>query len=147
MFRLNEIGVTVALAATVATMAMPSLGGILASQRARNYASALNVALDKSRLEALARKGDVTLQPKPGGWSSGWQMLDPNNKVLDQYTVASGVTVVGPGSVTFRASGHLPADAVPPIFQITTTSGVMMSRECVSVDSSGQPSLRAAATC
>ena len=148
-FTLTELIVTVSVAAMLATVAVPSFNGIIASQRARTLSSALYVTLAKARSEALTLNGNVTLQPKAGGWGSGWQILDPNNNVLDDYTAAPGVTVVPTGvgpAVTYRSSGRLPAGAAP-MFQISTTSGATVNYQCVSVDLSGRPYMSATNTC
>jgi len=113
---------------------------------ARTLASSLYVTLNKTRSEAITLNSNVTLQPKPGGWSSGWQMLDPNNNVLDDYTPAPGITIAGPAAVTYRSSGRLPA-GVAPIFQITTTAGSTVNYQCVSVDLGGRPYMAAAQIC
>jgi type IV fimbrial biogenesis protein FimT len=149
-FTMTELIVTVSVAAILATVAVPSFTGIIASQRAKTLASALYATLAKTRSEALTLNGNVTLQPKAGGWGTGWQILDPNNKVLDDYSAASGVTVVptnvGPAGVIYRSSGRLPAGAAP-MFQISTSSGATMSYQCVSVELSGRPYMEASRTC
>ncbi len=146
-FTMTELAVTVSVAAVLATVAVPSFNGIIASQRARTLASALYVTLAKTRSEALTLNNSVTLQPKAGSWSNGWQILDPNNNVLDDYTAAPGVTVAGPAVVTYRSSGRLPVGGAAPIFQITTTSGSSVTQQCVSVDLSGRPYMTATPTC
>jgi type IV fimbrial biogenesis protein FimT len=143
---MTELAITVTVAAILASVAVPSFNGIIANQRAKTLASALYATLAKTRSEALTLNGNVTLQPKAGGWSSGWQMLDPNNNVLDDYTSATGVTIAGPAAVTYRSSGRLPIGAAP-IFQITTTVGATVNYQCVSVDLSGRPYVAATQTC
>ncbi len=146
-FTMTELIATLSVAAILATVAVPSFNGIIASQRARTYASALYVTLAKTRSEALTLNNSVTLQPKAGSWSNGWQILDPNNNILDDYTAAPGVTVAGPAVVTYRSSGRLPVGGAAPIFQITTTSGSTVTQQCVSVDLSGRPYMTATPTC
>ena len=145
-FTLTELIVTVSVAAILATVAVPSFSGIIANQRARTLSSALYATLAKARSSALTLNGSVTLQPKAGGWASGWQVLDPNNNVLDDYTATTGITIAGPAALTYRASGRLPAGAAP-MFQISTGSGTTLSYQCVSVDLSGRPYMAAAQTC
>lgn len=145
-FTLVEAIVTVSIAAILATVAVPAFNGIIANQRAKTLASALYATLSKTRSEALTLNGNVTLQPKAGGWGNGWQMLDPNNNVLDDYTTTSGITIAGPAAVTYRASGRLPAGAAP-MFQISTTSGATVNYQCVSVDLGGRPYMAPTQTC
>ncbi len=145
-FSLTEVVVTLSVAAILTTVAVPSFNGIIANQRAKTLASSLYATLSKTRAEALTLNGNVTLQPKAGGWASGWQMLDPNNNVLDDFTTASGVTIAGPAAVTYRSSGRLPVGAAP-VFQISTSSGSTVTYQCVSVDLSGRPYMSATQTC
>jgi type IV fimbrial biogenesis protein FimT len=145
-FTLTELVVTVSVAAILATVAVPSFNGIIANQRAKTLSSALYATLTKTRSEALTLNGNVTLQPKAGGWRNGWQMLDPNNNVIDDYTAASGITIAGPAAITYRPSGRLPVGAAP-MFQISTSSGGTMNYQCVSVDLSGRPYMSATQTC
>jgi type IV fimbrial biogenesis protein FimT len=145
-FTLTELIVTLSVAAILATVAVPSFNSIIASQRSRTLASALYATLAKTRSAALTLNGNVTLQPKAGGWSSGWQILDPNNNVLDDYTAAPGITIAGPAVVTYSSSGRLPAGAAP-MFQISTASGATMNYQCVSVELSGRPYMAATQTC
>lgn len=145
-FTLTELVVTVSVAAILTTVAVPSFNGVIANQRARTMASSLYATLSKTRSEALTLNGNVTLQPKAGGWGNGWQMLDANNNVLDDYTTASGITIAGPAAITYRSSGRLPAGALP-MFQISTSSGGTMNYQCVSVELSGRPYMSATQTC
>ena len=145
-FTLPELLVAVSVAAILATFAVPSFNGIIANQRAKTLASALYATLAKTRSEALTLNGNVTLQPKAGGWGNGWQILDPNNNVLDDYTAATGITIAGPAAVTYRPSGRLPAGAAP-VFQISTVSGATVNYQCVSVDLSGRPYIMGTQAC
>jgi len=146
-FSMTELVVTMALAAILATVAVPAFNGMIASQRARVFASDLYATLAKTRSAALTLNNQVTLQPKAGGWANGWQMLDANNNVLDNHAAATAVTIVGPATVTYRPSGRLPAGAVAPVFVISTTSGATVNHQCVSVDLGGRPYMAAAAAC
>jgi type IV fimbrial biogenesis protein FimT len=145
-FTMTELVITMGIAAILATVAAPSFSGIIANQRAKTAASALYATLAKARSEALTLNGNVTLQPKAGNWANGWQILDPNNNVLDDYRDAAGITIGGPAAITYRSSGRLPAGVVP-MFQISTTSGATMSYQCVSVELSGRPYITATQTC
>ena len=146
-FTMTELVVTMALAAVLATIAAPSFNGMIATQRARVFASDLYAALAKTRSAALTLNQNVTLQANAGGWQNGWQILDANNNVLDNHGAATLVTVTPTATVTYRASGRLPAGAVAPVFLISTTSGATVNHQCVSVDLGGRPYMTAAAAC
>lgn len=147
-FTMTELGVTVTIAALLATIALPSFEGIIATQRARTYASALYATLSKARSEAITLNANVTLQAKAGGWQTGWQILDVNNNVLDDYTAASNISVpTPPGAVTYTSSGRLPTGAAAPMFKIQTTAAGHTNYQCVSVNPSGRPYMMATPTC
>jgi type IV fimbrial biogenesis protein FimT len=147
-FTMTELVVTVAIAAILATVAVPGFNGVIASQRARVFASDLYATLAKARSEAVTLNGNVTLQANAGGWQNGWQILDPNGNVLDNHAAAVGVTLTNPpGPVIYRPSGRLAVGAAAPVFQIMTTSGSTVYNQCVSVDLSGRPNMQAAPTC
>ena len=148
-FTVTEMVVTVAIAAILSVVAVPSFQGLIANQRAKTYASSLYATLAKARSKAIGLNGNVTLNPAAGGWGNGWQMNDPIGNALDNAGVAQGVTInlTGPAAVTYTASGRLPAGTAAPVFQITTTSGSTTIYQCVSVDLGGRPYMVAASTC
>ena len=146
-FTMTELGITMAVAAVLATIAIPSFQGIIASQKARTYASALYATLSKARSQAITLNASVTVQPKAGGWKNGWQTLDVNNNVLDDYTATSGVNVpTFPATITYSASGRMPGGATPT-FKINTVSGSTTNYQCVSITPSGRPYMQAMQSC
>ena len=147
-FTMTELGVTVTVAALLAALAVPSFQGIIATQRARTYASALYATLSKARSEAITLDGNVTVQPKLGGWQTGWQILDVNGNPLDDYTAASNINEPGfAGTVVYTPSGRLLAGSAAPMFQINTMSGSQTNYQCVSITPSGRPYMTATHTC
>lgn len=146
-FTMTELLITVSVAAILATVAVPSFSGLIASQRARSFAAELDASLLETRAHALGLNQPVSLVPKSGGWPAGWRIQDPAQDVLEDHGPATGVTVTGPASVQYLPSGHLPLGSTPPVFVITTTSGGHTDYQCVSVDLSGRPYMRASSTC
>jgi type IV fimbrial biogenesis protein FimT len=146
-FTLTELVITVTLAAILATIAVPSFTGMIASQRARTVAADLYATLAKARSDAITLNQNVTLQANAGGWANGWQILDASNNVLDNHAAATGVTVTTPTvALTYRASGRLPV-GVAPVFVISTMSGATVNYQCVSVDPGGRPYIEATPAC
>jgi type IV fimbrial biogenesis protein FimT len=145
-FTMTELVVTMAVAAILATVAIPSFNTLIANQRAKTYASELFATLVRTRSEAIERNANITLSPKTGGWNTGWQIFDPAGNLLEDRGNATGVivTISGPAAVTYRPSGRLQAGPAPT-FQITTPSGSSANYQCVSVDLSGRPNMKAAA--
>jgi type IV fimbrial biogenesis protein FimT len=133
--------VSIAIAAILAAIAVPSFSQLTANQRGKTFASELHATLMRARSEALRLNRPVRVSPKTGGWNTGWQILDPNGAVLDDRGATPGVTVVptGPAVVTYAPSGRLPAGTVAPIFAISTAAGSATLHQCVSIDLSGRP--------
>lgn len=146
-FTMTELVATVSIAAILATLAVPAFNELIASQRALTCASDVYIALAKTRSEAVTLNNNVTLQAKAGGWNAGWQILDINNNVLDSHAIETAVTIAPQATVTYTASGRLPAGAAAPMFQISTTSGRTVNYQCVSVNLDGRPYMKAAITC
>lgn len=148
-YTMTELVVTVAIAAILTTVAVPSFNGLIAAKRAQTFASDLYVTLAKTRSTALTLNNNVTLQPNGGGWSSGWQIVDSNGNVLDNHAAATGVTVAAgaPVSVIYGASGRLPVGVAAPVFVISAGNGSTQSFQCVSLTLSGRPYMKASNAC
>jgi type IV fimbrial biogenesis protein FimT len=146
-FSMTELLVALAIAAILATLAVPAFNGIIASQRAQVTASDLYVALAKARSQAIALNNTVTLRANAGGWQNGWQIVDVNNNVLDNHGAETAVTIQPQATVTFTASGRLPAGTAAPVFAVSTMSGSTTNYQCVSVTLTGRPYMKAAQTC
>jgi len=146
---MTELIVTLSIAGILAVIATPAFNGMIAAQRTRTYASVLYATLAKTRSEALALNNNVTLQAKAGGWATGWQIIDPNGNVLDDYTATTGVTVAATGTlpVVYRSSGRLPVGGNAPKFVISIQSGNSMNYQCVSVDLGGRPYMKPSNQC
>jgi type IV fimbrial biogenesis protein FimT len=144
-FTMVELLVTLAIGAILATVAVPSFSGLIASQRAKAAASELFASFLTARSDAIMRNANVTVSPLAGGWSQGWQILDPANNVLESHG-ALNVTIPQTGGVTFRPSGRVTAGSTS-MFVITTTSGSSTNYQCISLNLSGRPYMQAAQTC
>jgi len=148
-FTMVELLVTIAIAAILATVAVPSFSTLIASQRAKTAGSELFASLLKARSDAIMRNANVTLAPLvAGAWNKGWQILDPANNVLESHGALASVAVTpasGAG-VTYRPSGRVLAGGTPS-FLITTTSGSSTHYQCISLDLGGRPYMQAANTC
>jgi type IV fimbrial biogenesis protein FimT len=79
-FSLYELLMTLAIAALVLTIGLPSFGGLVADKRLRAEADALFHALHLARKTSIVRRREVTLCPSADGascegstdWSAGW---------------------------------------------------------------------------
>jgi type IV fimbrial biogenesis protein FimT len=146
-FTMTELAVTVAIAAILATVAVPSFQSLVANQRAKTSSSELFSALFNARSNAIMRNANVTVSQNANGWSHGWQVLDASNNVLDNHDAVAGVTITGPATVTYSPSGRLPAGSAAPMFVITTQSGAATVYQCVAIDLGGRPYSQQGSTC
>lgn len=147
-FTMVELMAAIVIAGILAAVAAPSFSNLIASQRAKSIASELYAALSKARSEAITRNANVSLSPKAGGWQNGWQILDPTNasNVLENRGVASGASVSGPAGVTYQGAGRIQGSSAPS-FVITPTGGSTSVYQCISIDLSGRPYMKAASSC
>jgi type IV fimbrial biogenesis protein FimT len=149
-FTMVELLITIAIATILATIAIPSFSGLIASQRAKTAASELFASFLTARSDAIVRNANVTVSPLAGGWANGgWQILDPANNVLDSHGAVAGVTItlIPAGStVTFRPSGRVLAGSTTS-FVVTTVSGSTTNNQCISLNLSGRPSQQASNAC
>jgi type IV fimbrial biogenesis protein FimT len=141
-----ELLITVAIAGILATVAVPSFSGLVASQRAKTAASELFASFLAARSDAIMRNANVTVSPLAGGWNKGWQILDPANNVLESHGALSNVTIAQTGAITFRPSGRVLTGSTTMLV-VTTTSGSSTIYQCVSLNLSGRPYMIAAQAC
>jgi len=140
---LVELIATLAIAALLLGVAVPSFSRFMAEQSVRGAATDLQTALLVVRSEALKHNARVALAPQASGWSSGWTVPDPvvAGGFLLRRTLPAGVTIVctgcaGPG-VEYRPSGRV-GTTPPPVFCLTATRVTSVKR-AVRIELSGQP--------
>ncbi len=144
-----ELLVTVAIAAILTTVAIPSFSGLIASQRAKTAASELFASLLAARSDAIMSNANVTVSPLAGGWNlGGWQILDPAANVLESHGAVASVTITPTGGavVTYRPSGRVLTGSTTS-FLVTTTTGSSTNYQCISLNLSGRPYMVAANVC
>ena len=134
-FTLVELMVTIAIAAILLAIGVPSFQSMIASQRLKAAASTLQAYLNLTRAEALKRNATVSLTPNsPTQWQTGWKIIDPGTGAVLFTTAAVTITVSGPASVKYRGSGRVDATAESK-FQFSATNTTEI--RCVEVDLSG----------
>jgi type IV fimbrial biogenesis protein FimT len=143
-FTLVELMIVIAIVGVLAVIAQPSFTRILAKQRTRSAASAVQLSLVKARSEAVKRNAAVTLAPLTGiDWNTGWQ-VKAGAVVLDNTDPVKGVTISGgPDSIAYTGAGRI-SGGTSPSFLVTSTA-VSTEQRCVSADPSGRPYIKEAA--
>lgn len=119
-FTLIELMVTIAVLAIVAAIAMPSMQGIVRSNRLSAASTELVTALQLARAEAVRRNARVTVCASIDGlacaatdkWARwivmGRDNVSGTNDVIRDSTVQGDMQVSGPaGGIRFRPSGLL----------------------------------------
>lgn len=139
-FTLIELMITVAVLAVLVAIAAPSFREILESQRMRAAAFDLMADLTLARNEALKRGNipvPVTLTPASANWAEGWNMTVGTEVLSQRNKVGSGVTLIGPATLTFDRNGRVSSTTDVTRFALTNTSG--KRKRCISLDPSGRP--------
>lgn len=139
-FTLIELMITVAVLAVLVAIAAPSFREILESQRMRAAAFDLMADLTLARNEALKRgniPAPVTLTPASANWVEGWSMTVGTEVLSQRNKVGSGVTLIGPATLTFDRNGRVSNTTTVARFSLTNSSG--SRKRCISLDPSGRP--------
>lgn len=140
-FTLIELMVTIAIAAILAGLAVPSFRGLIASNRLKSHASSLLSSLLLARGEAIKRNSRVVLCKSAdgltcttaGGWQQGWIIF---HDYIDETTVATNNNAtLDAGEAVIQRGGPLIGD-----FILTGNEKVV---DYVSYSSTGATKLKA----
>jgi type IV fimbrial biogenesis protein FimT len=139
---LIELMTTIAIAAILTMIAVPSFTKIIALQRVKSASSNLQVALLTGRSEAIKRNANVTVKSNAASadWSSGWRVADgTTSAVIANYPATSNLTITGPASgVIYQSSGRISATA-SSTFKVSSPS--ITEVRCVTITVMGVPSV------
>jgi type IV fimbrial biogenesis protein FimT len=139
-FTLVELMITVVVIAILAAIATPSFNSTIEGQRVRAASTDIYTALAIARSEAIKRNTNITLAPK-SEWSSGWTITDPvSNTAIEDHDAFKALTIAGPGSVTYQASGRIQGGAGT---SFTVTGATTGAARCITIDLSGRPNTKA----
>lgn len=115
-FTLVELMVTLAVAAILVAVALPSFQRMTANNTITNTYYDLMAAVRNARSEAVSRGAPIRVKAASSGWSGGWSVLTSDDTALRTYgardskytvtTTPSGIT-----EVTFNSRGSM-ANAV-----------------------------------
>ena len=149
-FTLTELVVTIAIAAILTALAVPSYNNIIAAEHAKAAAAELYTSLFTARSEAIRLDQQVNMTQGTGGWQYGWiTAAAVSGTTVDTHGAMKSVTLregSGAANVTYYPSGRL-APGTAPTFVITATTGSSTSTQCVSIAPTGTPYMQAGSTC
>ena len=113
-FTLIELMVTLAVAAILLSVGVPSFQYILQSNRVSTQTNELITGISAARSEAVRRNQDVRLTPNNGDWEQGFQievpsLPDSENPVRRFNSFGDGmdVTATDASPITFSGRGSL----------------------------------------
>jgi len=146
--------VVMMIVAVLAVVGLPSLTGLLRSQRIKTASLDLYSSLVLTRSEAIKRNANtVSMIAAGGGWQNGWKVCvdaDGNGVcgaaevlLLQQDPLDPSISVSGPAGnvVTYNRDGRLATGSAA----FTLLAGVndkAAPMRCVDVDVSGRPRTR-----
>lgn len=151
-FTLIEILVALAVAAILATVAVPRFSDALANARARADVKSFAQSLNTARSEAVARASTVFVSASSSAWAAGWQSwqdvdgdgVRDNGETLKSYAgFGSDAALTGDQSgsavttLSFTANGFLNA-AAPVDFAYRTSPAVCSRDKNIRVSLTGQ---------
>lgn len=127
-FTFIEVIVTVAVAAIILSIGVPSFSSVIRNSRLTTNTNELITALHFSRAEAIKRNNATTIKKKSSQWEAGWQVFVDNNGngskdsgdlVLKVYpSLPSGFTLLASKDfITFTSQGFVKSDALA-VFQL-----------------------------
>lgn len=148
-FTLAELMIVVAIAAILATIAIPGFKSLTQSQQVKNASFELYSSLTLARSEAIKRNSDVTItpvnypvtSPAPAHNETGWVIAASGVTILKQSQLKGIVLTVTPDVspwITYRRTGRTSAVAAPT-FLIDAYGTTTSYARCIKIELSGMP--------
>ena len=147
-FTLVELMVVITIVAILVVLGLPSMQGLLRSQRIKTTSLDLYSALVLARSEAIKRNVNTVSLVASGSWQSGWKVcVDANSNgtcdsgetlLLQQEAVDTSLTMTGPGAaVVYNRDGRVTSGSAAFTIRAEVNDKAAPMR-CVDVDISGR---------
>ena len=140
-FTMTELMFAVGIVAILTAIAAPSLLSVIAVQRVKTAAFDLFSAASYARSEAIKRSAVVTISPRNGAFSNGYDLV-VGGTVLRSQAASPGVSISAPIGLTlaFDDSGRL---TTPTRYQLELTSSQVSAtpKRCVIISTTGRPTI------
>jgi type IV fimbrial biogenesis protein FimT len=145
-FTLIELMITVAIAAILATIAVPSFNEIALSSKLNSLANSFMASAQLARSEAIKRSTPVTLCASSNGstctgaWKDGWVVLAGTTVISTQAALSNGFLLSESGGVTsivFQPTGVGATLSNLTICRATPTVGDQ--QRTITVSATGRP--------
>ena len=114
-FTLAELMITIAVAAILATIAIPSFQFLIQSSRVSTQTNEFVTGINAARSEAVRRNGEVIVTPD-GDWSTGFRVIDADGNTIRVFdSFGAGMSLDNDASdnddITFLGDGTRGTDA------------------------------------
>ena len=111
-FTLVELMVTIAVAAILIGIAMPSLSNLSASNALKSTTRELISTINTARSQSISTRTQIQVNPASSGWDAGWSIVYANDAAEEsqEFEPEDGVSIArtgGSGGLTFLPRGGL----------------------------------------
>jgi type IV fimbrial biogenesis protein FimT len=148
-FTLIELMITVAIAAILATIAVPSFNEAMLGSKLNTASNNFVASAHLARSEAIKRNEPVTLCASSSGtscgddWSDGWKVLAGGTVIYTQAALPNGFQlseVAAITSIDFQPTGVGATSAVLTLCRATPTVG--SQKRAITVSPTGRPDVK-----
>jgi type IV fimbrial biogenesis protein FimT len=139
---MTELMVAVGIAAILTAVAAPPLMSMIAAQRVKTATFDLYSAMSYARSEAIKRNAVVTIAPRNGAFTNGYDLVVGGTTLRSQMG-SPDVSISAPAGVTLAFDGYGRMTA-PARYQLELTSGQVSTtpKRCLVISTTGRPTIQ-----